>query len=68
VLHASITYLNGLTINADQSHLGVALTGPFKLLRYWIKGPKADTSEPLADLLVYPDNVKADGDQVLLVR
>jgi len=49
VLQASITYLNGLTINADRS------------LRYWIKGPKADTSEPLADLLVYPDNVKADG-------
>ena len=48
MLQANITYLNGLTINADRS------------LRYWIKGPKADTSESLADLPVYPDNVKAD--------
>ena len=52
MLQASITYLNGLTINADRSHLGIALTSPCKLLRYWIKGPKADTSDPLADLLV----------------
>ena len=39
----------------------VALTGPCKLLRYWIEGPKAGTSEHLADLPGYPDNVRADG-------
>ncbi|CAL4885750.1 unnamed protein product [Urochloa decumbens] len=60
VLQSGITYPNGLTISADRTHLIVALTGPCKLMRHWIKGPKAGTSEPLADLLGYPDNVRAD--------
>ncbi|CAN6245773.1 unnamed protein product [Urochloa humidicola] len=30
-------------------------------MRHWIKGPNAGTSEPLADLPGYPDNVRADG-------
>ncbi|RLM78996.1 protein STRICTOSIDINE SYNTHASE-LIKE 10-like [Panicum miliaceum] len=60
VLQAGITYPNGLAISADRTHLVVALTGPCKLMRYWIKGPKAGTSEPLANLPGYPDNVRAD--------
>ncbi|CAN6308814.1 unnamed protein product [Urochloa humidicola] len=62
VLQSGITYPNGLAISADRTHLVVALTGPCKLLRYWIKGPKAGTSEPLVDLPGYPDNVRADGE------
>ncbi|CAL5056225.1 unnamed protein product [Urochloa decumbens] len=50
----------GRLMNADRTHLIVALTGPCKLMRHWIKGPKAGTSEPLADLPGYPDNVRAD--------
>ncbi|CAO2203145.1 unnamed protein product [Urochloa humidicola] len=61
VLQSGITYPNGLAISADRTHLVVALTGPCKLMRYWIKGPKAGTSEPLADLPGYPDNVRGDG-------
>jgi sugar lactone lactonase YvrE len=61
VLQSGITYPNGLAISADRTHLVVALTGPCKLMRHWIKGPKAGTSEPLADLPGYPDNVRADG-------
>ena len=38
-----------------------ALTGPCKLMRYWIQGLKANTSEPLIDLPGYPDNVRPDG-------
>ncbi|RCV08643.1 hypothetical protein SETIT_1G343200v2 [Setaria italica] len=60
VLQSGITYPNGLAISADRTHLVVALTGPCKLMRYWIKGSKAGTSEPLADLPGYPDNVRAD--------
>ncbi|CAL4905802.1 unnamed protein product [Urochloa decumbens] len=60
VLQSGITYPNGLAISADRTHLVVALTGPCKLMRYWIKGPKAGSSEPLADLPGYPDNVRAD--------
>ncbi|CAN6171059.1 unnamed protein product [Urochloa humidicola] len=61
VLQSGITYPNGLAISADQTHLVVALTGPCKLMRHWIKGPKAGTSESLVDLPGYPDNVRADG-------
>ncbi|KAL6633380.1 hypothetical protein ACP70R_026051 [Stipagrostis hirtigluma subsp. patula] len=61
VLQDGITYPNGLAISADRTHLVVALTGPCKLLRFWIKGPKAGTSELLADLPGYPDNMRPDG-------
>ena len=61
VLQAGITYPNGLAIIADRTHLVVALTGPCKLLRYWIEGPKAGTSEHLDNLPGYPDNARADG-------
>ncbi|CAO2043591.1 unnamed protein product [Urochloa humidicola] len=61
VLQSGITYPNGLAMSADRTHLVVALTGPCKLLRYWITGPKAGTSEMLADLPGYPGNVRLDG-------
>ncbi|TVU17219.1 hypothetical protein EJB05_33238 [Eragrostis curvula] len=61
VLQSGITYPNGLAVSADRTHLVISLTGPCKLLRYWIKGAKADTSEILTDLPGYPDNVRSDG-------
>ncbi|KAF8658536.1 hypothetical protein HU200_058993 [Digitaria exilis] len=51
----------GRIMNEDRTHLIVALTGPCKLLKYWIKGPKANTSEMFTDLPGYPDNVRPDG-------
>ena len=56
-----MTLPNGIAISADRSHLIVALTGPCKLMRYWILGCKAGTSELFADLPGYPDNVRPDG-------
>jgi sugar lactone lactonase YvrE len=61
VLQSGVTYPNGIAISADRTHLVVALTGPCKLMKYWIRGPKANTSEPFADLPGYPDNVRPDG-------
>ncbi|PUZ60045.1 hypothetical protein GQ55_4G091900 [Panicum hallii var. hallii] len=61
VLQSGVTYPNGIAISADRTHLVVALTGPCKLLRYWLQGPKAGTSEVFADLPGYPDNVRPDG-------
>ncbi|TVT98522.1 hypothetical protein EJB05_55185, partial [Eragrostis curvula] len=60
VLQSGIMYPNGLAISADRTHLVVSLTGPCKLLRYWIKGPKADKSEILTDMPGYPDNIRSD--------
>ncbi|WVZ79500.1 hypothetical protein U9M48_027072 [Paspalum notatum var. saurae] len=61
VLMSGVTYPNGVAVSADGTHLVVALTGPCKLLRYWLRGPKAGTSEPFADMPGYPDNVRPDG-------
>ncbi|KAE8773222.1 Strictosidine synthase 1 [Hordeum vulgare] len=60
VLQAGMTYPNGVALSADRSHLVVASTGPCKLLRHWINGVNAGTSEPFADLPGYPDNVRPD--------
>ncbi|KAF8660131.1 hypothetical protein HU200_057689 [Digitaria exilis] len=61
VLQSGLTYPNGIAISTDRTHLIVALTGPCKLMKYWIRGPKANTSEPFVDLPGYPDNVRPDG-------
>ncbi|CAL5042057.1 unnamed protein product [Urochloa decumbens] len=61
VLQSDVTYPNGIAISADRTHLIVALTGPCKLIRYWLQGPKAGTSELFANLPGYPDNVRSDG-------
>jgi sugar lactone lactonase YvrE len=61
VLQSGVTYPNGIAISADRTHLVVALTGPCKLMKYGIRGPKANTSEPFANLPGYPDNVRPDG-------
>ncbi|TVU27917.1 hypothetical protein EJB05_19419, partial [Eragrostis curvula] len=61
VLQSGITYPNGLALSSDRTHLVVALTGPCKLMRHWLKGPNTGKSEPLADLPGYPDNVRTDG-------
>ncbi|CAL5004800.1 unnamed protein product [Urochloa decumbens] len=61
VLQSDLMYPNGVAISADRTHLVVALTGQCKLMKYWIQGPKANTSESFADLPGYPDNVRPDG-------
>ncbi|CAL4996502.1 unnamed protein product [Urochloa decumbens] len=61
VLQSGVTYPNGIAISADRTHLIVALTGPCKLMRYWIRGPNAGTSKLFTDLPGYPDNVRPDG-------
>nr|CAB3470801.1 unnamed protein product [Digitaria exilis] len=50
VLLSNVMYPNGVAISADRTHLVVALTGPCKLLRYWLRGPMAGESEVFIDL------------------
>ncbi|CAL5054209.1 unnamed protein product [Urochloa decumbens] len=61
VLRSDVTYPNGIAISADRSHLVVALTGPCKLMRHWIREPNAGMAELFTDLSGYPDNVRPDG-------
>ncbi|TVU09363.1 hypothetical protein EJB05_42834, partial [Eragrostis curvula] len=61
VLHSDLSYPNGVAVSADGTHVVVAHTALSELRRYWVRGPRAGTSEPFAELPGYPDNVRADG-------
>jgi sugar lactone lactonase YvrE len=59
VLPSDVTYPNGIAISANSNHLIIITL--CKLMRYWIRGPKAGTSEFFANLPRYPNNVRPDG-------
>lgn len=61
VLHAGLSYPNGVAVSVDGTNIVVAHTALCELRRYWVRGPRAGTSETLAELPGYPDNVRADG-------
>ncbi|KAG2634780.1 hypothetical protein PVAP13_2NG309424 [Panicum virgatum] len=51
----------GRLLRADGTHLVVAETARCRLLRHWLRGPRAGATEPFADLPGYPDNVRLAG-------
>ncbi|KAL6655925.1 hypothetical protein ACP70R_006751 [Stipagrostis hirtigluma subsp. patula] len=61
VLHAGLSYPNGVAVSADGTHVVVAHTALCELRRYWVRGPRAGQSETFAELPGYPDNVRHDG-------
>ncbi|CAL5081212.1 unnamed protein product [Urochloa decumbens] len=61
VLHAGLSYPNGVVVGAGGDHVVVAHTALCELRRYWVRGPRAGKSETFAELPGYPDNVRADG-------
>ncbi|KAF8688746.1 hypothetical protein HU200_042225 [Digitaria exilis] len=61
VLRAGLSYPNGVAVSAAGDHVVVAHTALCELWRYWVRGPRANTSELFAELPGYPDNVRADG-------
>ncbi|WVZ64788.1 hypothetical protein U9M48_014262 [Paspalum notatum var. saurae] len=61
VLHGELSYPNGVAVSADGTHVVVAHTALCELRRYWVRGARAGTSEPFAELPGYPDNVRPDG-------
>ncbi|MEU6356235.1 SMP-30/gluconolactonase/LRE family protein [Streptomyces sp. NPDC047072] len=62
VLLEGLQFANGLAPSADESFLVVAETGARRLTRYWLDGPSAGRSEPLADDLPgMPDNIWRGG-------
>lgn len=60
VLASGLAFPNGVALSADRTHLVVAETGSCRLLRHWLRGPRAGTTETFADLPGYPDNVRRD--------
>jgi sugar lactone lactonase YvrE len=63
VLIDGLNFANGIAIAADDSYLLVAETGSYRILRHWLQGPDAGTTEVLVDNLPgFPDNINSGGD------
>jgi sugar lactone lactonase YvrE len=54
-------FANGVALSADESFLLVAETYRYRIMRYWLKGPRAGTADTFADNLPgFPDNISRD--------
>lgn len=54
-----LNYANGIAISEDNTFIVVAETGSYRILKYWLEGERAGTSEVLIDNLPgFPDNLK----------
>uniref|UniRef100_A0A0D9XD54 Strictosidine synthase conserved region domain-containing protein n=1 Tax=Leersia perrieri TaxID=77586 RepID=A0A0D9XD54_9ORYZ len=58
VLKSGLSFPNGVALSRDATHLLVAETASCRLLRHWLRGPRAGHTDLLADLPGYPDNVR----------
>lgn len=47
-----------MAVSADGSYLLISELIAFRITRFWLKGPKANTAEVLINLKGYPDNIK----------
>jgi len=58
VIIDDLNFANGVAISADQTFLLVAETGSYRILRYWLVGPRAGETEVIIDNLPgFPDNI-----------
>eukprot|EP00775_Hariotina_reticulata_P007690 gene7690-7890_t len=63
VLAKGLYYANGVALAADESYLLLAETDRIRVVKYWIKGPKAGIVEPLLENLPgVPDGVSTAPD------
>jgi len=53
-----LNFANGVAVSHDQQYLLVNETGSYRVLRYWLEGPKKGTVEPIIEgLPAFPDNI-----------
>ena len=58
VIIEGLNFANGVAISADDRFLLVAETGTYRILRHWLLGPGAGTTEVIVDNLPgFPDNI-----------
>ncbi len=62
VLLRNLQFANGVALGPDEAFALVNETGSYRILRYWLKGEKAGTSDVFADNLPgFPDNITFNG-------
>jgi sugar lactone lactonase YvrE len=58
VLIEGLNYANGIAISQDQAYLMIAETGSYRILRHWLSGTAAGTTDTVVDNLPgFPDNI-----------
>ncbi|KAF1372171.1 hypothetical protein PFLUV_G00262410 [Perca fluviatilis] len=68
VLLDSLYMPNGIVLSPDEHFLLLAETSIARLLRFWLKGPKAGNKEIVMDNMIgYPDNIRLSDHGTFLV-
>uniref|UniRef100_A0A8C5GMY4 Adipocyte plasma membrane-associated protein-like n=2 Tax=Gouania willdenowi TaxID=441366 RepID=A0A8C5GMY4_GOUWI len=68
VLLDSLYMPNGIALHPDEKFLLLAETSIGRILRFWLKGPKAGTKEVVLDNMIgYPDNIRLSDHGTFLV-
>lgn len=68
VLLDSLYMPNGIVLSPDEDFLLLAETSIARILRFWLKGPQAGTTEVVLDNMVgYPDNIRRSDHGTYLV-
>lgn len=62
VLMRDLCFCNGVTLGPDDAFVLVTETGSYRVLRYWLKGPRAGQHDLFIDRLPgFPDNIRFNG-------
>lgn len=61
-LIGSLVFANGIALSKDEDYLFIGDLGRFRILKYWLKGPKAGTHEVFGDgnMVGFPDGIQTD--------
>jgi sugar lactone lactonase YvrE len=55
-----LNFANGVAVGHDQQYVLVNETGSYRVMRYWLHGPKKGKAEPFIESLpAFPDNISA---------
>lgn len=58
-----LNFANGVAVSHDQTYVLVNETGSYRVIRYWLAGPKRGQAEPLIEgLPSFPDNISTGFD------
>ncbi len=61
-LASGLHVANGVTLGPDEAYLLVSETLEYRVMRYWLKGPKMGRFEPFVENLPgFPDNISYNG-------
>ncbi|MDQ0194727.1 SMP-30/gluconolactonase/LRE family protein [Paenibacillus wynnii] len=61
IIIRKLHFANGVVLSPDEDYLLIAEMFRYRILRYWLKGPKAHTTEVFTENLpLMPDNISID--------